>query len=99
MSTATTVRVEPRGAAKELFESDYPEVLLSGAAGTGKTIAVLSYMHLLCMKYPKLRALIVRKTHASLTSSTLTSFREKVAAEALASGIVWFYGGSSQEPP
>jgi phage terminase large subunit len=49
MSTATTVRVEPRGAAKELFESDYPEVLLSGAAGTGKTIAVLSYMHLLCM--------------------------------------------------
>lgn len=92
------VRFEARGAVRELFRSTDTEVLLSGAAGTGKSVGALMYVHLQCLSNPKVRALIVRKTHASLTSSTLVSFREKVAREALDAGLLHFYGGSAAEP-
>lgn len=96
--TATLVRYEPRGAALSLFRHKGPEVLLSGAAGTGKSVAALMKIHLACLSTPKVRALIVRKTHASLTASTLVTFRLKVAQEAILGGLVAFYGGSAQEP-
>jgi phage terminase large subunit len=92
------VRFEARGAVRELFRSTDTEVLLSGAAGTGKSVGALMYVHLQCLDNPHTRALIVRKTHASLTSSTLVSFREKVAKEAIAAGLLHFFGGSAQEP-
>lgn len=92
------VRFEARGAVKELFRSSETEVLLSGAAGTGKSVGALMYVHLACLRTPKVRALLVRKTHASLTSSTLVSFREKVAREAIDAGLCSFYGGSAAEP-
>ncbi|MDX3759335.1 phage terminase large subunit [Streptomyces sp. AK02-04a] len=94
----TLVRFEPRGAVKTLMSCKDNEVLLSGAAGTGKSVGALMKIHLACLSVPNVRALIARKTHASLTSSTLVTFRQKVAAEALAAGIVSFYGGSAQEP-
>ncbi|MDX2513850.1 phage terminase large subunit [Streptomyces stelliscabiei] len=96
--TATVVRFEPRGAVKALMGCKDNEVLLSGAAGTGKSVGALMKMHLACLSVPGVRALIARKTHASLTSSTLVTFRQKVAAEALTAGLVSFYGGSAQEP-
>jgi phage terminase large subunit len=92
------VRYEPRGAVKELFQSTENEILLSGAAGTGKSVGALMYLHLACLSKLKVRALIVRKTHASLTASTLVTFREKVAREAIEAGLLRFYGGSAQEP-
>jgi PBSX family phage terminase large subunit len=92
------VRYEPRGAVKQLFQSTENEILLSGAAGTGKSVGALMYLHLACLSKPKVRALIVRKTHASLTASTLVTFREKVAKEAIEAGLLRFYGGSAQEP-
>lgn len=98
MSTST-VRFEPRGAALELLKYRGRECLMSGAAGTGKSVGALMKVHLACMRTPKVRALIVRKTHASLASSTLVTFKEKVAAEALGNGMMHFYGGSAQEPP
>lgn len=99
MSTPTIVRFEPRGAVLELFNrSSEQEILLSGAAGTGKSVGALMCVHLACMTTPGVRALLVRKTHASLTSSTLVTFRNMVAKEALAAGAVRFYGGSAQEP-
>jgi PBSX family phage terminase large subunit len=96
---ASTVRFAPRGAALDLMKYRGREVLMSGAAGTGKSVACLMKIHLACMMTPKVRALIVRKTHASLTSSTLVTFKEKVAGEAIANGMMHFYGGSAQEPP
>jgi phage terminase large subunit len=98
MSTAT-VKYVPRGAAVDLFKYRGREVLMSGAAGTGKSVACLMKIHLACLMTPKVRALIVRKTHASLASSTLVTFKEKVAAEAIGTGMMHFYGGSAQEPP
>jgi PBSX family phage terminase large subunit len=88
----------PRGAAATLFNSRAPEVLLSGAAGTGKSRACMEKLLLMCLKYPGMRALIVRKTGVSLTSTTLVTWREHVAKEAIAAGVVWFYGGSREEP-
>lgn len=96
--TETVVRFEPRGAVKTLMGCKDNEVLLSGAAGTGKSVGALMKIHLACLSVPGVRALIARKTHASLTSSTLVTFRQKVAAEALTVGLVSFYGGSAQEP-
>ncbi|WP_043180291.1 phage terminase large subunit [Streptomyces sp. NRRL F-5123] len=96
--TATVVRYEPRGAALDMFRSKANEILMSGAAGTGKSVGALMKVHLACLHTPKVRALIVRKTHASLTASTLVTFRQKVAAEAIAAQVVKFYGGSAQEP-
>jgi phage terminase large subunit len=98
VTAPTVVRYEPRGAAAELFRYKGNEVLLSGAAGTGKSVGALMKVHLVCMSVPKVRALLVRKTHASLAASTLVTFRQKVAAEAIAAGAVSFYGGSAQEP-
>jgi phage terminase large subunit len=99
MAEKKVVRFEPRGAALEMFnDGTSNEILLSGAAGTGKSVAALMRIHLACLNTAKVRALIARKTHASLTASTLVTFREKVAAEAIAAGVVRFYGGSAQEP-
>lgn len=93
-----TVRFAPRGAAVRMMRSQRDMILMSGAAGTGKSVPCMMKLHLACMAVPRLRCLVVRKTLTSLTASTLVSFREKVAAEAISRGIVKWFGGSAQEP-
>lgn len=90
-------RYQPVGSALELFRSKEPEVLLSGSAGTGKSRACLEKLHAMCLRYPGMRGLLLRKTAVSLTSTALVTYREIVAKEAIASGEVDFYGGSRQE--
>ncbi|HZB28946.1 MAG TPA: phage terminase large subunit [Streptosporangiaceae bacterium] len=98
MTIATVTHTyQPRGAAKQLLENRAPEILLSGPAGTGKSRACLEKLHLQALKYPGMRALIVRKTQVSLGSTALVTWREHVAKEALAHGEVRWYGGSQQE--
>lgn len=92
-------RYEPRGSALDLMRCRVPEVLLSGPAGTGKSRACLEKLHLMALANKGMRGLIVRKTRESLGSTALVTYREHVAQEALASGIVSFYGGSAEEPP
>lgn len=87
----------PRGAARTLLESRAGEVLLSGPAGTGKSRACLEKLNLVALKYPGMRGLIVRKTAVSLGASALVTWREKVAAEGLSTGLLHWYGGSQQE--
>ncbi len=98
--SATVLRhhYRPDGAAKELFNYRGDEILLSGPAGTGKSRACLEKLHLTLLLNPNARALAVRKTAVSLTSTGLVTFREHVAAEAIAVGDVVWYGGSQQEP-
>jgi len=97
--TATVLEhvYRPRGSAKALLECRAPQVVVSGPAGTGKSRAALEKIHLLCLLNPGMRALIVRKTSVSLTSTALVTYREHVAVEAPAAGIVVFYGGSKSE--
>lgn len=113
MTEAIRKRIELRGAAREILSDRSPECLVVGPAGTGKSFASLYKIHLMCLlngACPKncekehehhltgMRALIVRKTAKSLTSTGLVTFREQVAADAIAQGILKWYGGSSEKP-
>jgi phage terminase large subunit len=99
MPTATVHHsFRPYGAAKTLFECRDAEVLLSGPAGTGKSRACLEKLHIVALKYPGMRGLIVRKTAVSLTSTALVTWNEHVVAEGKRHGLLNWYGGSQQEP-
>lgn len=87
-----------RGAAQEVFSCRAGEVLLCGAAGTGKSYAALSKLHMMMLANPGARGLAVRKTHVSLTQTGLVTFREQVLPEALKTGLVRWYGGSGEKP-
>jgi PBSX family phage terminase large subunit len=89
----------PRGGCKEVFEAREDEVLISGPAGTGKSRACLEKLYTMCLLTPNLRVLILRKTLRSLGSTALVTWRNFVIKEALATGAVVYYGGSSQEAP
>ena len=69
---------EPKGGALELFHANEPEVLIVGAAGTGKSTAVLTKAFYCADKFPGCRILLVRKTRASCTESILVTLEEKV---------------------
>ncbi len=88
----------PRGVLRDLFDCRAGEVLVAGPAGTGKSRACLEKLHAMALSTPGMRGLMVRKTLVSLTSTGLVTYREHVAAEAIAAGVVTWYGGSRQEP-
>lgn len=94
----TVVRYEPHGAAADLFRTRESEVCIAGPAGTGKSLSALFRVHLAALNNPGIRCLIVRKTAVSLGSTTLVTFEKKVATHALASRIVYWFGGSAREP-
>ena len=90
-----------------------PEVLTAGPAGTGKSFGALFKIHFMCLlngKCPEgcekehehhdrgMKALVVRQTLKSLTSTGLVTFREQVADDAIAQGLLKWYGGSSEKP-
>lgn len=99
MTVVATRRIELRGAARRLLSCRDPEILVSGPAGTGKSVGGLTKLHLAMMKYKGARGLLVRKTAASLGASTLDVWRKNVAVASLATGEVDYYGGSTAEPP
>lgn len=96
MTTATPVQetveesYDAYGAAATLFARGptVNECLLAGPAGTGKSRAVLEYLNWLCMEYPNLRCLMVRKTRRSLTESGMVTLETKVLNMA-AQGVQW----------
>lgn len=97
--TVLTHRFAPRGAARAVFGAREPEVLVVGAAGTGKSRACLEKIHMVCSLNPDVRALIVRKTLVSLASTALDTLRKFVIKEAVLAGEVHFHGGGPQDPP
>ena len=96
--TALAHRYFPRGGCRTLFALRDAEVLSSGPAGTGKSRACLEKLHACMLANPGARALIVRKTAESLTTTALVTWRQHVVPEALTAGLVTFYGGSAEEP-
>ena len=92
-----TRRLHLRGPFVEMMRSRDPELLLAGPAGTGKSTAGLWYIHLLCLTYPGIRVLLVRKTAVSLTNTTLVTYEQHVANNLIATGEVQWYGGSGHE--
>ena len=82
MSMATLSIPEWRAANLELVRSTAPEVVLSGPAGTGKSMAALWKLHRIAWKTHGFRGLIVRKTRESLTQSALVTFEDKILSPA-----------------
>jgi phage terminase large subunit len=56
----------------------FPELLIEGPAGTGKSRAVCEAIHLLCILFPGIRVLICRQTLSSLRQSVQVTLEEKV---------------------
>lgn len=54
------------------------EILLVGAAGTGKTLAWLTKIHAIAQTYPGARIAIVRKVRADLAQTVLVTFERDV---------------------
>ena len=72
------LRYAPKGAARDLFISHAPEILIEGPAGTGKSRAVLEKIYALVGKYPNSRHLILRKFRASMTETVLVTWEKIV---------------------
>lgn len=75
--------LELRGGAKMLFYAIsanrvWPEILLEGPAGTGKSFPILCMLVALCEKYDGMRVLITRQTRVSMTESVLATLENRV---------------------
>lgn len=66
------------------FNSREPELLLCGAAGSGKSLAVLAKIRTICGNFPGARVLIVRKTRESLTESVLVTWERDILSPGVA---------------
>lgn len=66
------------GAVLDFWRCKEPEVLLEGPYQTGKTMAALNKLHVLLAKYPRSRALMVRRSYASLKGSAVVTYEQKV---------------------
>ena len=54
------------------------ELLISSAAGTGKTTAILAKIHRLCLDNPQIRVLLIRKSRASMAETVLKTFESNI---------------------
>jgi len=71
------VEREFRGAAKEFQDLIAREVIIEGPSETGKTLAILTRIHKLALKYP-IQVLIVRKHLTNVYKSVLQTYEKKV---------------------
>jgi phage terminase large subunit len=94
---------EIRGAPAKLFShTTGGEVIISGPAGTGKTRAILEWIHRRCATEKGLRVLMLRKTLESLKASGLITYTTQVlyqfdGKKSDADGVT-YYGGSTIRP-
>lgn len=69
------------------------EIVLSGPAETGKTYAICYFLDRLLRRYPGLQVLLCRKTHKSIYTSVLRTYKRVIANRA----DVVAYGGEKPE--
>ena len=82
----------PYGGALDFFYAVEHEVILSGPAETGKTLAACWKAHTLASKYAGCNGAIVRKTQASVYGSVLQTFQRVIKG-----APVVIYGGERPE--
>lgn len=107
MSWSVAVRQEPRdleaynkpyrpvGQAQLVWKTRDAEVLFAGPAGTGKSRCILERINWQATKYPKMRALLVRKTRESLTNSAVVTMKRDVIVD----GAARWYGNNEWQYP
>src|SRR3990167_1627314 len=82
-SLPNLVTIRPKinfyGAANTLINDlSSPEILISGPAGSGKSLSALEKIYKLAHEYPGMRALILRKVKADIPESALVTWEENV---------------------
>ena len=102
LAAPPVVRTEVRGAVARLWRYAQGEIVISGPAGTGKTMGILLWIHQRCQQ-ERLRVLFLRKTQESLKASALVTFQEQVlhafdGKQSAADGVRYF-GGNDILPP
>lgn len=88
------VGYQPFGAAVDLWLCKKHQVIISGPAETGKTLAALQKLDALMWKYKGAQAVIIRKTYKSTVSSCIQTWENKVLGK---NTPVKTYGGSRPE--
>lgn len=78
MRRMASTRFEFRRANLEAQTNHDRELILSGPAGTGKSLANLNYINRQMWKYPRLRVLCVRKVRADLAESILVTYERDI---------------------
>lgn len=76
LESSSDAKIALYGGNKEAFMSREPIVILVGAAGTGKTLALCLKMHLYCTFYPGVKVLLCRKSLPSLRNSAVKTYQE-----------------------
>ncbi len=94
MGEQLVIRPEFRGPIREAFACRDGEYIISGPAGTGKSVGIWHKLHAILSKYPGARVLALRKTLTSLTTSGLVTFERQILH---AGDGVTFFGGSPRE--
>jgi hypothetical protein len=90
---------------KAFHESSAKHRLLGGAAGPGKTLALIEDHMMACAMFnaeeaPQVHTLLLRRTHPKLYDTVITRFREKIPRELYkefneTKGLVTWHNGSS----
>lgn len=82
----------PYGGNAEAIYSHEPEVILSGPAETGKTLADCWKAHLICSKYAGAQGAMIRKTQTSVYGSVIQTYERVIDGAPITK-----YGGEKPE--
>lgn len=92
---------------KAFHESNCRHRLLGGAAGPGKTLALILDHMLSCQQFnaddgPQVHTLLLRRTYPKLSATVITRFREKIPKELYrdfneSKGVVTWHNGSTTQ--
>jgi hypothetical protein len=87
------------GGALDFWRYKGQECILSGPYETGKTVAALTKLHALLVKYPNARAFITRQTYKSLIPTAIVTYEKKVLPVPPESpdSVIVKYGGSKPD--
>lgn len=67
-----------RGAALQAQSMTAPEWMIAGPSETGKTFAMLYFVHMTLSKYPKARATLLRKVRATVYGTVLETWKRVI---------------------
>ncbi len=81
---------QPFGGALKAWRSARRELLLCGAANTGKSRCAIEKLHYCADKYKGMRGLMVRKTRKSLTQTAMVTYETKVLPQGWLGSLIRF---------